>query len=295
MIRTLINFIIRKVSALLGTSKINQIERQINHIEDVVSNIYIDNYLKDNLFLNKKYINSNRITIHHKSVFTQNGEDGILEEIFNRLGIKNGYFVEFGVHGIKNNSTYLLIKGWKGVWIGGGSKAGLEINKIFKQQIGSKDLIFSKYWITKDNIENIFKTLNINTEFDYLSIDIDGNDYWVWEAIKSYKPKVVSIEYNATFPSETSWVMAYNPNHHWEQNSYFGASLKALEILGEKKGYKLIGCDFTGCNAFFVRSDQNIEAFQHPYTAEFHYEPPRYFLKKATGHLQGFGPFDIIK
>ena len=238
-------------------------------------------------------MDSKRITHFHKSVFTQNGEDGIIEEIFNRIGTSNKFFVEFGVHGVKNNSTFLLLKDWKGAWLGGSQRAQVNIESNFAQQVRCGQLEFKTSWITKDNIEDLFDELHVPKEFDYLSIDLDGNDYWVWESIQRYRPRVVSIEYNATFPASTSWVMSYNPNHSWDQSSYFGASLKALELLAKKKAYTLVGCDFTGCNAFFVRDDQDLDLFQDPFTAEFHYEPPRYFLKRPSGHQQGFGPFEI--
>jgi hypothetical protein len=68
--------------------------------------------------------------------------------------------------------------------------------------------------------------------------------------------------------------------------------LKSLESLCKKKGYELVGCDFSGCNAFFVRNDQNLDLFEKPFTSEHHYEPPRYYLKRSSGHKQGFGPFE---
>ena len=295
MLKKLANYFTRKTRSLLGTTKINLIEYRIARIEEVLENVSIDSYLKENLFENNKYIKSKRLAHYHNSVFTQNGEDGIVEEIFTRIGTTNKFFVEFGVHGVKNNSTFLLIKEWKGVWIGGSSAAEQNIKIKFKQHIKSKQLNFRKAWITKDNIEELFSQLNIPSELDYLSIDLDGNDYWIWEAIKSYSPRAISIEYNATIPPDTSWVMRYDENHVWDQTSYFGASLKALEILGKQEGYHLVGCDFTGCNAFFVRKDLILDLFQEPFTAEFHYEPARYFLKKASGHVQGFGPFEMIE
>ncbi len=85
--------------------------------------------------------------------------------------------------------------------------------------------------------------------------------------------------------------MAYNESHVWDQTSYFGASLKALEILAKKKGYELVCCDFAGCNAFFIRNDQNSELFEGPFTAVHHYEPPRYYLGRYSGHKQGFGAY----
>lgn len=112
----------------------------------------------------------------------------------------------------------------------------------------------------------------------------------VWKAIHNYHPRVVIIEYNALFPPDVEYVIKYNPDFIWNWSSYFGASLKALEILGSEKKYKLIGCNFSGVNAFFVR--ENLEdKFLEPFTAENHYEPFKFYLKTKIGHQRDFGEF----
>lgn len=289
--RKFLNLISGKISSMLGTSHIKHVFEEASGIREIVGNVFIDQYLKENLFENEVYLGSKKVTHFHKSVFTQNGEDGIIEEIFNRIGVTNRYFVEFGVHDVKNNSTFLLVKNWSGFWIGGCGEARNAIERKFGDPIGRGNLAYSVKWITKDNIEEIFREYNVPEHFDLLSIDLDGNDYWIWQAIQNYAPRVVCIEYNATFPPDVSWIMEYNPNHMWNGSSYFGASLRALEELGRRKGYALIGCDFTGCNAFFVKASENLDAFESPFTATNHYEPPRYFLGRSSGHKQGFGPF----
>ncbi|MCU0343784.1 MAG: hypothetical protein MUF28_08185 [Ignavibacterium sp.] len=290
--RSIINYITDKISSLLSTKSVPSIYYTLQQLSDVNGNILITNFLNEQLYWNEKYIKSKRITHFHKSVFTQNGEDGIIEEIFNRIGVTNRYFVEFGVHGVKNNSTLLLIKNWTGLWIGGSELSKQFISDKFKFLLDKRKLTFSHRWITRENIEEILKETSVPKEFDFLSIDLDGNDYWIWDAIKNYSPRAVCIEYNATFPASLAWVMTYNGKHSWDQSSYFGASLKSLELLGRQKGYELIGCDFAGCNAFFIRNDQNLDLFERPFTAEHHYEPPRYYLKRPSGHKQGFGPFE---
>jgi hypothetical protein len=289
--RALANLISRKVSSLLGTTHLKKVSEEITNLRSIVENIHIDKFLEEKLFLNPAYRNSKKITHYHKSVFAQNGEDGILEEIFKRIGSTNKYFVEFGVHGVKNNSTLLLVKDWCGLWIGGDKTAEATILKDFRQVIDEGRLKYASSWIVRENINETFANNNVPQEPDFLSIDLDGNDYWIWQAITRYSPRVVCVEYNATFPPDISWVMTYNANHVWGQTSYFGASLKALENLGHEKGYELIGCDFTGCNAFFLRKDQRLELFESPFTAENHYEPPRYFLGRPSGHQQGFGAY----
>ncbi|MDV3000839.1 MAG: hypothetical protein N5P05_002445 [Chroococcopsis gigantea SAG 12.99] len=198
-------------------------------------------------------------------------------------------------YGLENNSAYLLVKGWRGHWIEGSPDYCKNIEKRFVDCIASKQLTLDNAFINAENIEDLFREASVPTQLDLLSIDIDGNDYWVWQAITNYRPRVVIIEYNAIYPPESSWVMQYNPQHRWDYTSYMGSSLKALEKLAQQKGYKLVGCSFSGANAFFVRDDLVGDNFCEPYTAENHYEPPRYFLcSKLNGHPRSFGKFKTI-
>lgn len=258
----------------------------------------VDRYLKESLFQNPRYYDPRKLNKHEYQVFSQNGEDGIIEEIFRRIGVTNRYFVEFGVGngggGVENNTLFLLIKGWKGLW--------MDAVKILTQQafkecsflIEEKRLTTIQAVLNAENIEHFFGEVGVPEHFDFLCIDIDGNDYWVWKAITNYHPCVVVIEYNALFPPPVKWIMKYNPQHiQKDTNQYFGASLKSLELLGMEKGYCLVGCDFTGTNAFFVRKELVSDKFLEPFTAENHYEPMRYFLRRKTGERRVFGEFEV--
>lgn len=187
-------------------------------------------------------------------VYSQNDEDGIIEEIFKRIETTNKTFVEFGVeNGLESNGHYLLHKGWNGLWIEGDGKAVNEMRQLFKKPIEGKRLAVVNDFITKDNINTLIEEGGIGGEIDLLSVDIDGNDYWVWEAIKCISPRVVIIEYNGKFPPNFEWVMEYDSNHIWQKDDNQGASLKSLELLGLKLGYQLVGTNVMGINAFFVK------------------------------------------
>jgi len=211
-------------------------------------------------------------------VYSQHDEDGIIEEIFNRIGTTNKIFVEFGVeYGIESNGHYLLHKGWKGLWIEGKTKHIKEIHQLFKKLIDSKRLTVINGFITKDNINSLIAEQGkIKGEIDLLSIDIDGNDYWVWEAITCIDPRVVIIEYNAKFPPNFEWIMEYDAKHIWNQSDEQGASLKSLELLGTKLGYQLVGTNITGANAFFVKEELAKDLFIKPSIAEKLYNPARW-------------------
>ncbi|MDR0675911.1 MAG: hypothetical protein LBF97_02590, partial [Elusimicrobiota bacterium] len=134
-----------------------------------------------------------------------------------------------------------------------------------------------------NNIETIFEKNSIPIEFDLLSIDVDFNDYYLWEAINLYKPRVVIIEYNSSLGQHNTLVVPYKRDKVWDGTGYFGSSLKALENLGIKKGYSLVGCNSIGSNAFFVRSDIVKDLFCSPYTSENHFEP-RFLVNLRNGH-----------
>lgn len=230
-------------------------------------------------------------------VYSQRDEDGLIEEIFNRIGVTDRFFVEFGAgDGLENCTAYCLLKGWSGAWIDGNAACYEQIVKNFGFLIEQKRLHAKYSFITAENIQALFQELGVPAEFDLLSIDLDRNDYWIWKAITRYKPRVVAIEYNAAFNQGVACTVPYNATGTWDQRTnYFGASLKALEYLGREKGYCLVGCTYAGVTAFFVREDCMLNHFASPYTSENHYEPARFFVGMPNGHLPAFGPMVTIE
>lgn len=239
----------------------------------------------DMLRQDPRYADPRRLNRHENQVLSQFGEDGIISEIFRRIGETNRQFVEFGVgDGMENNTAALLLKGWKGAWMEGSPESAATIRKTFSKPISGGQLVLKETFVTRDNIETLFKDLGVPAEPDLLSIDIDGNDYWIWKEIRNYRPRVVVVEYNATFGADIEWVMKHNPDHRFASDNYFGSSLKAYEKLFTEKGYKLVGCGMAGINAFFVREDLVSEdRFLAPFTSENHYEPPRTYLHVKLG------------
>lgn len=232
---------------------------------------------------------SDTINLYEKKIHSQNGEDGIIEELFSRIGTTNKFFVEFGVQdGLECNSAYLsLFKNWSGLMIEGNAANYEKLRANFFAYPAVKT---AHQFITRDNIVSIFRSMHVPVTFDLLSIDIDGNDYWVWEALSEYKPRVVVIEYNASFPPPKKMVVQYNPNFAWDGTSYYGASLTSLSELGKKLGYSLIGTDARGVNSFFIRSDL-IAASRFPaLSPEQAYHAPSYGPYKG-GHPWRDGPY----
>ena len=229
-----------------------------------------------------RYSDPLRLPRHSFQVNSQSGEDGIMREIFRRIGTTDRVFVELGVgDGLENNTAFLLALGWRGTWIDG---SGDFLRALSSRRIGPERLQGRVASLTRENAASLLGELGVPEEFDLLSIDIDQNTYYVWDALRGYRPRVVAIEYNAALPPDLDWKVVYEPSRVWDGTVNFGASLKALELLGRELHYSLVGCDLAGTNAFFVRDDLVGNHFAAPFTAENHYEPVRYALLQTRGH-----------
>jgi hypothetical protein len=238
----------------------------------------------------ERYRDPRRLNRFEAQVFSQSGEDGILGEIFRRIGSTERSFVEIGVgNGLENNTAYLLAQGWRGRWLDGDRVALGEARRHFQGPIAEGRLVVRESVVTAENVAGLLDELDVPREGDLLSIDVDRNTYYIWRALRERRPRVVVVEYNATFPPSDEWVVAYDPVKGWNSSSYFGASLKSYELLGRELGYRLVGCGLAGTNAFFVRDDLEADRFEPPFTAEHHYEPPRYWLARLRfGHRRCF-------
>lgn len=204
----------------------------------------------------KKY--SENINENELKIFSQFGEDGIIDFLINKIQIKNKTFIEFGVEDYEEANTRFLLEGknWKGLIFDSSNK---NINKIKKNDYYWRNNIIAKEeFVTAENINELIKSKLKGQEIGLLSIDVDGNDYWIWKSLKVINPTIVVIEYNARFGSEEALVVPYNKNFdrkiaHYS-TIYFGASLKALNELAKLKNYSLVGTNLNGNNAFFVKN-----------------------------------------
>lgn len=211
---------------------------------------------------------SETINDNEFNVYSQNGEDGILLFILSKIGVHNYSIIEFGgSDGIQCNSANLILNfGWKSLLIEGSQEKVNRGKKYYSENnISDEKLKFVSSFITAENINQLFTNNGFNGEIDILSIDIDGNDYHVWKAINCINPRIVVAEYNAAFGPKRNVTIPYKSDFTLKSieksGFYFGASLGALEKLGEEKGYTLIGTDSYGVNSFFIRNDLMNENF----------------------------------
>lgn len=193
------------------------------------------------------------------SLFSQNGEDGLLRYLYSEIGFRSRLFLEFGFGVIENNSLRLILKeNFGGVFIDAYDLPVIEFNEA-AQSFGIQNVVAINTFLALENLETTIIASNLPEEIDLLSIDVDGNDYWLWEGLNCISPRVVVIEYNASLGPELSLSVPYDPEFDRYQKHpsgfYYGASISALERLGKKKDYRLIGCDSKGINAFFIRDD----------------------------------------
>lgn len=190
-------------------------------------------------------------------VFSQWGEDGIIEWLVSRVAVPNNRFVEFGVERFREANCRFLLenRNWKGLVIDGSKDhmAALRNERIFWMY----DLTAKAAFVTAENINALISEAGFGGPLGILSIDIDGNDYWVWKAIDVVDPAIVICEYNPILGDMRAVTVPYNPQfsrfavHH--SGLCFGASIAALKLLAEQKNYAFVGTTSNGINAFFVK------------------------------------------
>lgn len=199
-------------------------------------------------------------------VYSQTDEDGYLLYIFSLIGTTNKKVVEIGAgDGLECNSANLIINHrWQGLLLDGdknNTKTGTKIYGFLKAtRIAPPRLVNA--WITAENINELIEKHDFSGEVDLLSIDIDGNDYWIWKAIKVTNPRVVIVEYNGYWVNDDAVTIPYDPKFELKLVDgvyYCGASLAAFVTLGKQLGYRLVGSNTNQFNAFFVRNDIGLD------------------------------------
>jgi hypothetical protein len=211
-------------------------------------------------------------------VLSQNGEDGVIDAILSRIGTVSKYCVEFGAYDGFHCSNTLRLRnsGWKALLLDD-CHENIPIN-------------LHKARISRENINEIFEQYKVPYDLDFLSIDIDFNDFHIWQALSDvYKPRLLVIEYNATFLPDEDKVVPYDGLGRWDGSNYFGASIRAMYNLARTKGYSLVYAENTGANLFFVRDDllenQNF-CFKNVNDIYKLYKKPTYGIGPNGGHCQ---------
>jgi len=214
-------------------------------------------------------------------LYSQHDEDGILLYIFSRIGIKTHRAVEMCAgDGIECNVANLILNHrWTALLVDGNSD-NIEVARAFyksRPETRHWGPDIKQAWLTRDNVNQLLSDAGYVGEVDLLSLDVDGNDYWLWQALTVIEPRVVVLEYNHLHGPYVSVSVPYRDNFVAEfskyGSDYAGASLAAFIKLGRSKGYRYVGSNTIGTNAFFVRDDIStdllpeadpLQAFSHP-------------------------------
>ena len=212
-------------------------------------------------------------------VFSQNGEDGVIAELLRRCGVGTRWFCEFGTGpGTEANCVFLAdVLGWSGLFCEPDPGAFAEIERKYASNPRVRTLPTP---ITPANVDEVFGSAGVPEEPDVISIDVDGADYWIWEAMEAHRPRIVVAEYNSALPPDRQLVKPLKADGEpWDGTDYFGASLGALLSLADAKGYRFVHTDLAGANAFFVRSDLPGD---YPNSATVPQRAMNFFLLGAT-------------
>jgi hypothetical protein len=227
-------------------------------------------------------------------VFSQGGEDGVIEKLFEIIEPSSRFAVEFGCSdGVTGSNVRNLIihYGWSGLLMDGNPEAITKAKKAYADRPGA---IVAEEWIYPGNVELLFEKYGVPEDLDLLVIDIDSNDYYVWRAIRDYRPKVVLIEYNPNFPPPQKVVVNFHPMNYWDASDYYGASIQSLYELGKKKDYELVYDTRSGTNLVFVDRKYFGRLNIRDNSPETLYQPPQYGLLRGGRAPNGRGhpPWD---
>lgn len=192
-------------------------------------------------------------------VFSQFGEDGILHWLTHRVPIDAATFVEFGVGDYRESNTRLLAEmaNWAGLIIDGGTA---HIEFLRESGIAWRHAVDAlSVFLTAENLNDTISAAGYSGDVGLVSIDVDGNDYWMLDALTAVSPRILVVEYNSQFGPHAAVTIPYDPSFdrmasHWS-GMYYGASIAALRASAYARGYALVGSNSTGTNAFFVRRD----------------------------------------
>ncbi len=234
------------------------------------------------------------------SLYAQGTEEAILDRLLACIPPQHRYCVDIGASdGLRNSNTALLLRerGWQGLLV---EASAYRYAQLCKHYGATRQVSLRHECVQPATVQAMLDEAGVPPDFDLLSIDIDGNDFWIWQAIERHRPRIVVIEYNPYYTPPERWVMRHDPDHQWDGSSYYGASLESLCALGQSKGYELVCCDDMGNNAFFVRAeffaalgigDNSPSVLFRPALYKLRYVGHNTFL---SGHPYRYGPAEQI-
>lgn len=228
--------------------RVEKIWQRTRHLEPAVEALLRERYLDP-----ARLPYPQRLTARRFRLASQNEEDGLTLALLEEVGVAHARFVEIGSGLSGGNAAFLAREcGWSGLMVDGAGPARMaQVGRRFPTATAVHA------WVTRDNINDLIAGHGFGGEVDLFSLDLDGNDYWIWEAMTACSPRVVILEYNSMFGPERAVTIPYEAdfNRHRHHTMYYGASLAALTQAARRKGYRLVAVEPAGINAYFVRND----------------------------------------
>jgi hypothetical protein len=237
--------------------RLERIERQLDALEKIwMKTRHVEPAVQ--AVLRKLYLDGDgleypeKLTAQRFRLASQNQEDGVTVALLKEIGVATRRFVEIGAGLSGGNSAFLAREwGWTGLMVDGSHARMEQVARRFPgvTAVGA--------WVTRENINDLITRNGFGGEVDLFSVDIDGNDYWIWEAMTACSPRIVILEYNSMFGPDRAVTVPYDPQFDRRQHHtmYYGASLMACTRVSARKGYRLVAVEPTGINAFFLRND----------------------------------------
>jgi len=257
--------LLRRVRAALGVraseAQVADLDRRLERIEASVEKIWQrTRHLEPAVqaLLRSRYLDPDsvpypeRLTARRFRISSQNQEDGLTLALLNETGVKSRRFVEIGSGLSGGNSAFLAREcGWSGLMVDGHADHMVQVGRRFPTATAVCA------WVTRENVDDIIAGHGFSGDVDLFSLDLDGNDYWIWEAMSTCSPRIAILEYNSMFGADRAVTVPYDAafDRHRRHTMYYGASLAALTRLSSRKGYRLVAVEPTGVNAFFLRND----------------------------------------
>jgi hypothetical protein len=227
--------------------QVNKIWQRIRHVEPAVQALLRERYLAG---ADLPY--PERLLARRFRISSQNQEDGLTLALLLEAGTTNRRFVEIGSGLSGGNSGFLARDlGWTGLMVDGHTAHMEQVARRFPS------VTAVAAWVTRENLGELITSHGFGGEIDFFSLDLDGNDYWLWESLTECRPRVVVLEYNSIYGPARSVTIPYDAqfDRHKHHTTYYGASLTALTRLSARKGYRLVAVEPTGVNAYFLRAD----------------------------------------
>lgn len=231
-----------------------------------------------------KYQQPQSLMPSRQKIFSHHGQDGILAEIFRRIGVGGSRFVEIGAAPMKNNSNLLLLKGWRGLWVGAELPQDEKLPANHQILLREGNLKICRKVVNRDNARTLLSSRSFAEDLDLISIGVDYNTHHIFTDLLSLQPRVFCVSYNGMLPADLDWAAPYDAKAEWDGTTLFGSTLGTLSTAAEAGGYSLVACELSGTDAFFVRHDLLNDRFLKPGDAMFHWEPLRMHLGQMQHH-----------